>query len=258
MINSYQQVQEVHTTNDYEKFGLLKYNRDISQAHIRGIMKSINKALNGDKIIIEVDSDLNIIDGQHRFYALKKLRLPIKYVVRQNFKPQDLYTQNVAKAWTNADDLKFLSAMGHEQAQLVEELTKRYKVSGKVLFRAVFSEYANSLNYQDLVINFDRELYNKFIRFMIFYEEIERGWEDAVSSAAALKLFTRAKFVPSIYFAWSLPETDKDRLKLQLVRFHTKLLAVNGSAKAFRAVEDVYNYKLVKEDRKIYLRFKRD
>lgn len=72
----------VQQTQEYDKFSLLSANRDISKGHVQSLKASIEKLGNiTEKVPIIVNQNLEIIDGQHRFQALKELGLPVFYIV---------------------------------------------------------------------------------------------------------------------------------------------------------------------------------
>lgn len=73
--------EKVHKTNNYDKFNLYKFNRSINEGLVKRLMESISKIgyIQGKTIL--VDKDMNIIDGQHRFTACKRLGLPIFYTI---------------------------------------------------------------------------------------------------------------------------------------------------------------------------------
>ena len=68
-------------TRDYSKFKFLKTNRKVKESTVRKITDSIKEwgIIPGRSIL--VDGDYNIIDGQHRFMAIKSLGHPIPYEV---------------------------------------------------------------------------------------------------------------------------------------------------------------------------------
>jgi len=68
-------------TKEYNKFKFLKENRVITPATVKKIEASIKEwgVIPGRPILI--DNFFNIIDGQHRFTALRNLDLPISYEV---------------------------------------------------------------------------------------------------------------------------------------------------------------------------------
>lgn len=76
----------IYYTSDYAMFHFLKGNRDLNEPKINKIVKSVTAGLNFFKYCpIMVNENYFIIDGQHRFYASKKLKLPIYYVIVPNF-----------------------------------------------------------------------------------------------------------------------------------------------------------------------------
>ncbi len=68
-------------TRDYSKFKFLKTNREINRANVEKIKASIREwgIIPGRPTL--VDGDYNIIDGQHRFLAIKELGHPVPYEV---------------------------------------------------------------------------------------------------------------------------------------------------------------------------------
>jgi ParB-like chromosome segregation protein Spo0J len=68
-------------TTDYKLFKINKLNRIVQTGHIEKLKKSIEKVgyLKYNPII--VNEDMEIIDGQHRYFACVKLNLPIYYEV---------------------------------------------------------------------------------------------------------------------------------------------------------------------------------
>ena len=68
-------------SKDYSKFKIIKENRGIKKATVNKIVISINQFgfIPGRPVL--VDKDFNIVDGQHRFFALKQLNMPIQYEI---------------------------------------------------------------------------------------------------------------------------------------------------------------------------------
>jgi hypothetical protein len=68
-------------TRDYSKFKFLKANRDIRPLIVKDIVESIKTwgIIPGRPVL--VDGDYNIIDGQHRFIAIRSLGHPVPYEV---------------------------------------------------------------------------------------------------------------------------------------------------------------------------------
>lgn len=94
------------TTTDYSIFKTLNNNREIDWKHVNTIMLSMKEKLT--PFIIPVTKDYQIIDGQHRVEALKKLGLPVYYYIDTNYDKYDMIRlNNNKKDWSNNDYLQF-------------------------------------------------------------------------------------------------------------------------------------------------------
>ena len=68
-------------SKDYSRFKIIKENRGIKQSTVNKIVVSIKQFgfIPGRPVL--VDRDFNVIDGQHRFFALKQLNMSIPYEI---------------------------------------------------------------------------------------------------------------------------------------------------------------------------------
>ena len=71
----------INKSYKYEQFNLIGFNRPICEKNLTKLV-SLNEEKNRFHLFpIVVDKSFNIIDGQHRFEACKKMHTPIYYVV---------------------------------------------------------------------------------------------------------------------------------------------------------------------------------
>lgn len=95
-----EKVGSIYRTKDYSKFKFNKYNRKIDEPHLQTLMTNIRLR----KAVIEpiqVDSQFNIVDGQHRLVACQRLGLPVDYFVDTQTKVIDADLLNSkAKSWS--------------------------------------------------------------------------------------------------------------------------------------------------------------
>jgi hypothetical protein len=95
----------IQTTYDYSKFKLIKGNRNLDQLHLRKIMMSMKD--NPLLALVLVNDKMEIIDGQHRFFASKELKMPINYVIAYGYGVKEVQILNVnGKNWKKNDFLK--------------------------------------------------------------------------------------------------------------------------------------------------------
>lgn len=105
-------IDVVYETTDYEKFKFLNQNRNVDTARIDKIISSMQEKLLKTEIL--VNKNFEIIDGQHRYCALRKLGLPIRYVIdpeagiedcrRMNQYNKSWMIQDWVLSWAECDD----------------------------------------------------------------------------------------------------------------------------------------------------------
>ena len=75
----------VGSTTDYGKFKIVASNRSLKRSNVANLMKSfkITGGMCKSHPII-VDRSLNVIDGQHRLEACKKMGIPVHYIISED------------------------------------------------------------------------------------------------------------------------------------------------------------------------------
>ena len=118
------------STTDYDRFKFRPDNRkQISQAHVDSLTRSLDqKNLLPIRPII-VNEEMEIIDGQHRFLAAKKLGLPISYEVMKDFDEADIIKMNFSKSWNNEDYLNFYCKQGKPEYLKLRAFIRKYNIS---------------------------------------------------------------------------------------------------------------------------------
>ncbi len=103
-------------TTNYEIFKKQTTNRPIRKENVDKILSSItNKNMLHLRPII-VNKDMEVIDGQHRLEAAKKLNLDLYYVVHEESDDYDMILlNNNQKRWTLYDYLNYYCEKGHPE-----------------------------------------------------------------------------------------------------------------------------------------------
>lgn len=128
-------------TYDYEMFSLRPDNRKkISPCHIESLTRSMDrKNLLHIRPII-VNKDMEIVDGQHRFLAAKKLNLPIFYEIHEDFEEADIVKMNYSKSWNNDDYLNFYCKSGKDEYLKARSFIQKHGLSVRAITYVVGKE----------------------------------------------------------------------------------------------------------------------
>lgn len=99
-------------TKEYNVFDFLESNRDINDSKVKKLMKSIQQ--NGLQVPIVVNDGKQIVDGQHRFVALRTLGYAVPYIVSQAWTDEnDTITMQESTKWNALDYCKSLATRGN-------------------------------------------------------------------------------------------------------------------------------------------------
>ena len=120
----------IKKTTNYSDFKTVKGNRLLSKEHYKTLLQSINgkNLLHLNPII--VNSNMEVIDGQHRLQVAKTLHIPIYYVQGNGLDYQDVVMfNNTMKTWTMEDYAKGYIALGFKEYTKLEQFKKKWQLS---------------------------------------------------------------------------------------------------------------------------------
>lgn len=106
--------QEIQKTTDYGIFQSHDLNREIRESHVKRLEESIRKKNLLAFRPITVNSEMKVINGQHRLAAAQRLGVPIYYKIQDDITAQDmaLLDANVS-TWKPLDFLNFYADNGN-------------------------------------------------------------------------------------------------------------------------------------------------
>jgi hypothetical protein len=131
-------VGEVMETYDYDKFKFLALNRDPDRNNIDAIKESmIIKAL---PIPIIVNEHMEIIDGQHSFYARKETNRPIVYLMIEGLTIDDVPLFQTGRPWKDHDWLKLWKGRGNQHYAVYEKFRKKHKLGHWLVVGLLYGE----------------------------------------------------------------------------------------------------------------------
>jgi len=119
-------MKEIKETTNYEMFKFLRGNRDINTKRVQKIIKSIMEVGYITSPIL-VNENMEIIDGQGRFEALRYLRLPVEYIVHPGINIKECIAMNIYQSnWVLQDYIKSYVDKGIESYVLLDSLMREF------------------------------------------------------------------------------------------------------------------------------------
>jgi hypothetical protein len=121
----------MYETNDYNAFRFYQGNRDINPGHVQKLKRSFEKRVLFT--VLHANEQLAIIDGQHRFLALKMLNLPFNYIVLDGYALQEIQVYNTQDLkWTTNDYAKSYCDLGYDSYKVAMWFKEKYKLNWPV------------------------------------------------------------------------------------------------------------------------------
>ena len=126
---------KIQQTEDYSSFKSIVGNRTINKAQVAKLHESFgNNPKLASALPIIVNDKMEIIDGQHRFVAWKRLGFPISYFMVDGLELNDVQTMNSStKNWTPLDYAKSYSTLGKKDYDIYLAFRKKYGLSHNIL-----------------------------------------------------------------------------------------------------------------------------
>lgn len=119
-------INQVHTTKDYSLFKSVKGNRVKNLLHLKRLEESIKSKYLFTVII--VNEKYEIIDGQHRFDVISKLKLPLNYIICRGYSLNEVHLLNQnSKTWNSDDYMNGYCELGVEDYIIYRDFKQKYK-----------------------------------------------------------------------------------------------------------------------------------
>lgn len=243
--------KRVYTTNDYNRFKTLKGNRNVSNTRVVRIMESIQKYGWLSNPIL-VNDKFEIIDGQGRFEALRRLGLPIEYIVHSGIGLKECQGLNhYQKNWSMMDYINSFVESGNDNYAFLKQMLIQYRALPKYVVYSVSAtkgknrliargDYARSLERGELLLSKEDR---KNVDDALFY--LSR-FDDTVAHLGGRK----DNFYSAIMFLYLLDAVDNERLCKVVNNARFDGMISSGNVEGYlQQFENIYNKSLKKQNR---------
>lgn len=248
----------VRLTSDYDMFKHIAGNRELSTGNINAIAAQIQ--LRGQQQPIIVNERYEIIDGQHRLEACKKLKMPVQYIKKDGANIADVISTNiVGKKWTTSDYINRFAAEGNKnyiQLQNFLSLAREKGFAPSVALAIAKGSATKNRYYMyedGKIRKHNAQCGSK--RLYSVGDTLQMGefQMDSMSSAinrmniilkfAEWEFYSKSGFVLALIQCMRIKEFDVKRL-LESARHHRRKFTNEATTDNFaQMIEEVYNYR---------------
>jgi len=127
-------------TTNYKQFKIIEENRVIMEKHVKRLMDSIKSRNLLEYKPIQVNANMEVIDGQHRLQAAQRLGIPIYYEIQKSLVKEDMVQLNIMRAWNTEDYLHYHVKEGKEDYIRFNNFIEKNKLPLKVACNIVLGQ----------------------------------------------------------------------------------------------------------------------
>ena len=226
---------EIKITNNYDMFKFKKENREINYNKILSLKA---KLIEDKRQIMPIicNRDMEIMDGQHRFVALKELNWDVMYYVDDFITGKELISiNNTQKNWGLLDYIHFYASSGNNTYIRLENICKKYNdIPLKVITLAISKKTIKEYVLKSGEMEFTDEEFDIGEKTLEFIKDIKNNIK--------VKITNPSTFFCLLIKTYYLEGIDRNKLRDSVIaRYGTENY---GSAlQCSMVIEHWYNFK---------------
>ncbi len=227
---------EVQITKNYDMFQRMDGNRTVLEPRVKKIINSIREVGYVLNPII-VNENMEVIDGQGRLEALKRLHLPVYYICSKGIGLKECIAMNINQSnWSLMDYVTSYAETGNESYQRLKDINDLY--GDKFNFNVI--TYALTLRSFKNIKNI------KEGAFVCDENEFERAKEILQWLTRFIPVCSRLKGCIELYyqvliFCYIDQEVDAKKLQEKVFALQANMIPVVTILQALEVIEDIYN-----------------
>lgn len=225
----------VYSTRDYDLFSILQGNRKIDRLHVEELKTSMK-----EKYLmkpIDVNEKYEIIDGQHRFTAASELKLPVYFIIHNEWGLSEVKKLNqLQKNWTTLHYLQAYVDLGYPEYVTFQDFYETFNFGIQVT-------YALLRNYKSLPRG---EMFSDFRSGHFEVNNLEEATDTARKILSFEKYFShvrREAFCLAIMRLVKEPDYNHEEMLNKLSMRPASLVPHTTYHDYVRNLEDIYNFK---------------
>lgn len=228
-------------TSDYSVFNIMTGNRDVPEIRVRKIKDSIQK--NGyifNPIIC--NEKMEVVDGQGRLEALKRLGLPVEYIVHPGLTVSDCIVMNAYQTkWTIPDYVDSFAKIGNRNYVYLQNLLEEFS---DLPIRVCASACVDTIGLDPKFIQ-----NGSFVCTEEKYKIARKALKYAQKFSVAMKKINRGNntyMYTAIMFVYQhVSGVDYEKLQENFEKYYATDIAQNfvNTPDAIKCLNNIYNYR---------------
>jgi len=234
-------------TRNYGMFKTLRGNRPVLEIDVRRLMESFKQQYLFFLII--VNEFFEVIDGQHRLEAARRLGLPVNYEIKPGYGLKEAQTLNVnVKPWGKLNFLVSYCETGHRAYLQMREFMDYFPdfaiASAEIILT---NNMGGSNNKAQICIDGKQKgRVRNFENGDLIITDLKKAYENAEKILDYRKYydgFARALFVRTMISLFKNPKFDHDLMMRKLELQPTALEHCSTMEQYKKLIEKIYNYR---------------
>lgn len=233
---------KAYWTNKLNTFKMIEGNRAVDENHVKRLMRMMENGYDGTRPI-KVNERMEIIDGQHRVEAAKRLGIAVAYVVSNGAALQDCIEDNSGrKAWTNLNFINAYAELGKVDYIYIQNLLKQF---GRIPLSSIYGalQTGNSDAVRQGRMSVSAEQYaeaQKALQYMVQFMPI---LEDAEPKAK------HSAYMDALSFCYYCDAIDNATLLNRVKSYSDKIKKTSRREDAIKYLGDAYNTHTMQDKR---------
>lgn len=242
-------METLERTMDYDRFKFMRGNRDVNEHHVKRLMKSLQEEQLVSFVIINAKDE--VIDGQNRLEACKRLRLPI-YVYRDSktakygLNQVQRYNSNNL-IWNKRSYLNSYCKIGVKPYMQLKEFMTNYPCFGISASLTIITNKPHADHAPSTKENGRKYILAKpFEQGQLSIDDLGLAYENAgklMEYQRFFKHFNNRSFVNIMVQLFNNRKFDHNIMLKKLEISPTALVRCNTFNQYRNLIEEIYNYK---------------
>lgn len=223
---------QIYSTKEYHLFNSIDGNRTVNKKHVNRLKKSMSE--NYLFTLIIVNEKYEIIDGQHRFQAIKELGLPLYFIVKDGYQLDFVHQYNInTQNWKSADYLESYCGLGNLQYLEFKKFITKHEINMQIAMYILTGDDSGNMV----------KMFNAGLFKIKDIKEAEDIMDKLNKCAPYFARYKTRWFVYAIIRLLKKPQFEFEDFLNKLKTQPTALQVCNDVKQYVELIEEIYNYR---------------